>query len=87
MSILKGARNMENAKKFYDWALTPDAQKLAALAKQYQLPSNKSSPQPPEAPRFASIKLIQYDFKKYGSSAERKRLLEKWEKDVNSIPR
>ncbi|MBL8310622.1 MAG: ABC transporter substrate-binding protein [Burkholderiales bacterium] len=87
MSILKGARNMENAKKFYDWALTPEAQKLAAQAKQYQLPSNKAAPQPPEAPRFASIKLIQYDFKKYGSSAERKRLLEKWEKEVNSIPR
>ena len=87
MSILKGARNLENAKKFYDWALTPDAQKLAAQAKQYQLPSNKAAPQPPEAPRFSSIKLIQYDFKKYGSSAERKRLLEKWEKEVNSIPR
>ncbi len=87
MSIMKGARNMENAKKFYDWALTPDAQKLAAQAKQYQLPSNKNAPQPPEAPRFSQMKLIQYDFKKYGSSAERKRLLEKWEKEVNSIPR
>jgi iron(III) transport system substrate-binding protein len=85
MSIMKGARNMENAKKFYDWALTPEAQKLAAQAKQYQLQSNKNTPQPPEAPRFANIKLIQYDFKKYGSSAERKRLLEKWEKEVNSI--
>jgi iron(III) transport system substrate-binding protein len=87
MSIMKGARNMDNAKKFYDWALTPEAQILAAQAKQYQLPSNKNAPQPPEAPRFANIKFIQYDFKKYGSSAERKRLLEKWEKDVNSIPR
>jgi iron(III) transport system substrate-binding protein len=87
MSILKGARNLENAKKFYDWALTPDAQKLAAQAKQYQLPSNMNAPQPPEAPRFSSIKLIQYDFKKYGSSTERKRLLEKWEKEVNSLPR
>jgi iron(III) transport system substrate-binding protein len=85
MSIMKGARNMENAKKFYDWALTPEAQKLAAQAKQYQLQSNKNTPQPPEAPRFANIKLIQYDFKKYGSSAERKRLLDKWEKEVNSI--
>ena len=25
MSIVKGARNMANAKKFYDWALTPEA--------------------------------------------------------------
>ena len=24
MSIIKGAKNMENAKKWYDWALTPD---------------------------------------------------------------
>jgi iron(III) transport system substrate-binding protein len=87
MSIIKGARNMTEAKRFYDWALTADAQKLAAQARQYQLPSNKDAPQPPEAPRFADIKLIQYDFRKYGSSAERRRLLEKWEKDVNALPR
>ena len=30
MSIIKGARNLANAKKFYDWALTPEAQKLGA---------------------------------------------------------
>jgi iron(III) transport system substrate-binding protein len=87
MSIIKGARNLEAAKQFYEWALTPDAQKLAAPAKQFQLPSNKASPQPKEAPRFSDIKLINYDTKKYGSSVERKRLLDKWEKEVNSLPR
>jgi iron(III) transport system substrate-binding protein len=51
------------------------------------LPSNKAAPQPKEAPRFSDVKLINYDTKKYGSSAERKRLLEKWEKEVNSIPK
>jgi len=29
MSIINGARNMESAKKFYDWALSADAQSLA----------------------------------------------------------
>ena len=29
MSIIKGAPNLDNAKKWYDWALTPEAQKLA----------------------------------------------------------
>jgi iron(III) transport system substrate-binding protein len=87
MSIIKGARNLETAKKFYDWALTPEAQMLAASAKQFQLPSNKAAPQPKETPRFADMKLINYDTKKYGSTAERKRLLEKWEKEVNSLPR
>jgi iron(III) transport system substrate-binding protein len=50
MSIIKGARNLENAKKFYDWALTPDAQKLLAANKSFQLASNKATPQPPESP-------------------------------------
>ena len=33
-------------------------------------------------PDLSSIKLIDYDFKKYGSSAERKRLLKKWDDEV-----
>jgi iron(III) transport system substrate-binding protein len=84
MSIVKGARNLENAKKFYDWALTPKAQLLAAQSKQFQLPSNVSTPVSPLSPKTADIKLINYDFAKYGASAERKRLLEKWDKDVGS---
>ena len=85
ISIIKGARNLENAKKFYDWALTPDAQKLMAANKSFQLPSNKATPQPPESPRFADIKLIDYDMKKYGSAAERKRLLARWDKDIYGL--
>ena len=38
MSIIKGSRNLEAAKKFYEWALTPAAQEMAAAAKQFQLP-------------------------------------------------
>jgi len=87
MSIIKGARNLENAKKWYDWALGPDAQKLMPQAKAYQVPSNAGVAPPPEAPKVEQIKLIDYDFKKYGSSAERKRLLAKWDKDVKPLPR
>ena len=86
MSIVKGARNLENAKKFYEWALTPQAQQFGAATKQYQLPSNKATPIDPHVPDFKKIKLINYDYAKYGASAERKRLIAKWEKDVNSLP-
>ena len=85
MSIVKGAKNLDNAKKFYDWALTPKAQALGAQAKQFQLPSNVNTPISPLSPKVADIKLINYDFAKYGSSAERKRLLERWDKEVGSI--
>src|SRR6266513_2688044 len=87
MSIIKGARNLENAKKFYDWALTPAAQKIGADLRNFQVPSNRSVPAPPGAPKMEEIKLINYDFAKYGSAAERKRLLEKWDRDVYAIPR
>ena len=42
-NIISGARNLENAKKFYEWALTPAAQEMAAAAKQFQVPSNKAA--------------------------------------------
>jgi iron(III) transport system substrate-binding protein len=87
MSIVKGARNAANARKFYDWALTPEAQKLEAQAKQFQVPSNKSTPVPPEAPKFADMKLIDYDQAKYGKSSERKRLIARWDSEVGSLPK
>jgi len=87
MSIIKGAKNMENAKKWYDWALTPEAQAIAGPAKAYQVPSNKAAPVPPQAPKLAEIKLINYDFAKYGTTAERTRLLTKWDKEVSTLPK
>ena len=87
MSLIKGARNLEAAKKFYEWALTPQAQQFGAASKQFQLPSNKATPIDANVPDFKSIKFINYDYAKYGASAERKRLISKWEKDVNSLPR
>jgi iron(III) transport system substrate-binding protein len=87
MSIVKGARNLDSAKKFYEWALTPGAQQLGVAAKQFQLPSNKATPLDERIPDFRKIKFIHYDYAKYGQSAERKRLIERWEREVNSQPR
>jgi iron(III) transport system substrate-binding protein len=87
MTIIKGARNLDNAKKFYEWALTPAAQEMGAAAKQFQVPSNKAAKVDPRVPDFKKIKFINYDYAKYGASNERKRLIGKWEKDVNSLPR
>ena len=87
MSIIKGSRNLDAAKKFYEWALTAQAQQFGAASKQFQLPSNKATPIDPRVPDFKKIKFIDYDYAKYGASVERRRLIAKWEKDVNSLPR
>jgi iron(III) transport system substrate-binding protein len=64
--------------------LTPDAQALAGKTGSYQIPSNTGTPVPPEAPDISKIKLINYDFGKYGSSAERQRLLARWTQEVKN---
>lgn len=87
MSIVKGAKNMANAKRWYDWALSKEAQAIAIEAKAYQVPSNKNAATPPQAPKLDEIKLIDYDFAKYGSSAERTRLLARWDAEVRNAPR
>jgi iron(III) transport system substrate-binding protein len=88
MSLIKGARNLDNAKKWYDWALSMEAQSIGPNAKvSYQVPSNKGAKAPPQAPDFSTIKFINYDFAKYGSSAERTRLLSKWDREVKNLPK
>ena len=87
MSIIKGARNLEAAKRVYEWALTPAAQEMGAAARQFQLPSSKAAKVDPRVPDFRKIRFIPYDYAKYGASAERKRLIARWEKEVNSLPR
>jgi iron(III) transport system substrate-binding protein len=87
MSIVKGARNLLAAKQFYEWALTPSAQALGAATLQFQLPSHKETKVDPRVPDFKKIKLINYDYAKYGQTAERKRLIQRWEREVNSLPK
>lgn len=86
MTLIKDSRNPENAKIFYDWALSAEAQTKALEVKAFQVMSNKEAESSPSAPDLASIKLIDYDFVKYGSSAERKRLLKKWDDEVSNLP-
>lgn len=84
MSIVKGARNLTNAKAWYDWALSAKAQSHMKEAKSFQLPSNRDAEISEYAPRFENIKLIDYDFKTYGDSAKRKALLSRWDKEIGA---
>lgn len=85
MAIIKGAPNPEGAKKFYEFALTPKAQETAAAARSYQVQSNVATPISEFAPRLEKVKLIDYDFKKFGAAAERKRLLGRWDSEIGSL--
>ena len=88
MSLLRGSRNLAQARRFYDWALTEPAQRLGFEAGgQLQTPANRSAPLPQGAPDLSQIRLIEYDFAKYGRAAERRRLIERWDREVGALPR
>ena len=87
VAIVKGARNLETAKKFIDWSLTAEAQKIGLDVKEFAIPTNRAVALPPQVPNLADIKVINYDFAKFGASDLRRRLLERWEKEINSAPR
>lgn len=87
MSIVKGARNLENARRFHAWSLTAAAQQLAAQSGSFVVPAVKATPQHPLMPRPAEMKLIAYDIRKYGHKEERQRLIARWDREVAQAPR
>jgi iron(III) transport system substrate-binding protein len=88
LSLVKASRNRANAITYIDWALTPEAQRLAAdQGQSYQIPSNAKTPVPRVAPRFQDFKVIKYDFLKYGSQTVRDGLVKKWTSEVFPLPK
>jgi len=87
LSIMKNARNMDNAKKFVDWALSKDGQEVAAGVKAYQVPTNKNAAIPAEAIRPEDVNLINYDFVKYGTEEKRKALISRWVQQIKPLER
>ncbi len=86
LSIMKGARNLAAAKKFYDWYLTPRAMDISASIGQYHIPAHKGAKPDPNIPDLTAIKLVDYDFKKFGAADVRKRILERWQNEIGALP-
>ena len=87
IAMVKGARNKPAAQRYYDWLMSPEGQGIGARANSLQSPANKTFKADPHIPSMDNVRLIKYDFEKYGKSAERKRLLDRWTKEVESLPR
>ena len=89
LSLIKGAPHKENAKKFIDWALTPETQFIAKDFRSFQLQSNQKTPLPPVVVKhgmdFESVKTIKYDF--LWAAKNRDRILKRWTEQIFSQAR
>lgn len=83
VSVVKNARNVENAKLFVDWALSKEAQELSwNEAKSHHILTNTTAVGSPFAQKPQELNLINYDFATYGSNEVRRRLIDKWVTEV-----
>ena len=87
IALIKGAKDAEATKKYYDWLMSPAGQSIGAKAGSFQTPANKTFQHDPRIPSLDKVRLINYDFEKYGKSSERQRLLERWQREVEQTPR
>lgn len=87
MAVVNGAPHPEEAKLFYDWALTKSAQELANRTRNLIIPANATATIRPEAARFASVATVDVDPMKFGQPEERKRLLARWQREIGDALR
>lgn len=83
VSIVKGSHNLQEARRFVDFALSPEGQATGAIAGQNQVPSNARAILPPAAPDISMIKMVDYDFATFGSPEQRSRLLSRFDREIN----
>ena len=65
-AIIKGAKHMDAAKAWFDWALTPETQSLGPKYKAYQAPTVKGAVA--SRPELMQANLIKYDFEWAGKN-------------------
>ena len=82
-SIIKGARNLNNAKLFMDFVLSKEAQEIPwRESDSYQLPTNIHAEPAPGFLPASKLKLVDIDFMKFGTDQEGKRLTQRWVSEV-----
>ncbi len=66
MGILKGAKHLDAAQKWFDWAISAEGQSLGPKYKAYQAPTVKGVEL--SHPELLQVTLIDYDFQWAGSN-------------------
>ncbi len=86
MAIISGAPHPEEARAFYDWALTKTAQELANRTRNLLVPAHAQAEMRAEAAAFAGIRTVDVDPVKFGEPDERRRLLGRWQREIGDAP-
>jgi iron(III) transport system substrate-binding protein len=84
VALIKGAPERDAAKRWIDWALTPEAQEIGPLVKAYPLPTHPRAKRPAQAVRPGTVKLVDYDL--WEAGRQRRELSRRFEDEVSIAP-
>lgn len=80
LSILQGAKNIDEAKKLVDWILSKQGQQALSENKTYFFPVRSDVSAGAGLPALAEIKLVDYD--REAAAKDKDRLIERWVTEV-----
>ena len=80
LSILKGAKNLENAQALVEWILSKEGQQVLSEKKTYFFPVRTDVSVGEGLPALSEIKLIDYD--RFEAAREKARLIDRWVTEV-----
>ncbi|WP_270937604.1 ABC transporter substrate-binding protein [Falsiroseomonas oryzae] len=87
LSIIRGARNLAQARRFVDWYLTAAAMDIGPRVNQWHVPAHRGAATDPRIPDLSRIRLVDYDFARFGDAEVRRRILARWDREIGSLPR
>ncbi len=82
MVMLKGAPEADAARKFIDWACTPESVELLAASEYFDVPTNPKAKVHALVKPYQSANLINFDFNWAGSTTVRQQLVERFTNDI-----
>jgi iron(III) transport system substrate-binding protein len=83
-AVIKNAPEMDAAKQFVDFALSPEGQGTALSVNSFQIPTNPESPKSELAVDLNSVNLIEYNF--IAAGANRTAISERFDKEIAPKP-
>jgi len=80
--MLKGAPEPASARKFIDWACTPESVELLAASEYFDVPTNPKAKVHEVVRPYQGAKLINFDFNWAGGSTVRQQLVDRFTSDI-----
>lgn len=80
--VLKGASELEQAKQFIDWAVTPELQEVLAASEYFDVPTHPKAKIHDLVKPFQNVKLIDFNFVWAGDPATRQQIVGKFQSEI-----